>query len=166
MNQYEAMFLFDPTFGSSFEKCETEIRRLMQRAEGELLFCRRWEERRLAYRIRGRKRGVYVLTYFKAKPDKITPLERDAELSENILRLLVLRADDVTPEYMEQMVPTRTAEAPRPTTDDTSAPPPEKETQPEITPKEEVDLKKESEVVTSESAVADASAEEIATDDL
>ena len=29
MNQYEAMFLFDPTFGNTFENCEKEIRRLI-----------------------------------------------------------------------------------------------------------------------------------------
>ncbi len=102
MNQYEAMFLFDPTFGASFETCETEIRRLMERAEAELVFCRKWDDRRLAYRINGRKRGVYVLTYFKAKPERIVPLERDVQLSEDILRILVLRADDVTPEAMER----------------------------------------------------------------
>jgi small subunit ribosomal protein S6 len=101
LNQYEAMFLFDPTFGASFEACETEIKRLMERANAELLFCRRWEERRLAYKIKGRKRGVYVLVYFKALPDKIVPLERDVQISENILRVLVLRADYVTPEMME-----------------------------------------------------------------
>jgi len=102
LNQYEAMFLFDPTFGASFENCETEVRRLMDRAEAELVFCRKWDDRRLAYRIKGRKRGVYVLTYFKAKPGKIVPLERDAQLSEDILRVLVLRAEGVTPEAMEQ----------------------------------------------------------------
>ena len=102
MNQYEAMFLFDPTFGASFENCETEIRRLMDRAEGELVFCRKWDDRRLAFKIRGCKRGVYVLTYFKAKPEKVVSLERDVRLSENILRVLVLRADDVTPEAMER----------------------------------------------------------------
>lgn len=102
MNQYEAMFLFDPTFGASFENCETEIRRLMDRAEAELVFCRKWDDRRLAYRIDGRKRGVYVLTYFKAKPEKIVSLERDVQLSEDILRILVLRTDDVTPESMER----------------------------------------------------------------
>ena len=101
MNQYEAMFLFDPTFGASFDACESEVKRLMDRAEAELLFCRKWEERRLAHRIKGRKRGVYVLVYFKAPADKITPLERDAQISENILRLLVLRADYVTAELME-----------------------------------------------------------------
>ena len=104
MNQYEAMFLFDPTFGNNVENCEAEIRRLMERAEAEILFCRKWDERRLAYRIKGCKRGVYMLVYFKAPSSKITPLERDAQLSEPILRLLVLRADGVTPEMMERAV--------------------------------------------------------------
>ena len=111
MNQYEAMFLFDPTFGATFENCEAEIRRLMTRAEAEILLCQRWDERRLAYKIKGRKRGVYVLVYFKAPTDKITPLERDAQLSEQILRLLVLRADGLTLEMMQQAAAAR-AESP------------------------------------------------------
>lgn len=114
MNQYEAMFLFDPTFGSSFEDCETEIRRLMERAKGEILICRKWDERRLAYRIQGRKRGVYVLVYFKAPPDMITPLERDAKLSENVLRLLVLRAEGLTPNDMEDGFKKNREESDRP----------------------------------------------------
>jgi len=96
------MYLFEPTFGASWENCEGEIRRLMERAGAEIVLCRKWDERRLAYPIKRCKRGVYVLTYFKASPDKITPLERDAYLSENILRLLILRADDATPESMER----------------------------------------------------------------
>jgi len=111
LNQYEAMFLFDPTFGASFENCEAEIRRLMARAEAEILLCQKWDERRLAYKIKGRKRGVYVLVYFKAPADKITPLERDAQLSEQILRLLVLRADGLTLEMMQQAAAAR-AESP------------------------------------------------------
>ncbi len=102
MNQYEAMFLFDPTFGSSLENCEAEIRRILGRAEAEIVFCKRWDERRLAYKIKGRKRGLYVLVYFKSHPSKITAMERDAQLSEHVLRLLVLRADETTPEMMEQ----------------------------------------------------------------
>lgn len=102
MNQYEAMYLFDPTFGQSWENCENEVRRLMDRAGAELLFCKKWDERRLAYPIRGRKRGVYVLTYFRAAPEKISGIERDAQISEAIIRALVVRADDVTPELMER----------------------------------------------------------------
>ena len=113
MKQYEAMFLFDPTFGSSFEQCDAEIRRLLERAEAEILICRKWEERRLAYRIKGRKRGVYVLVFFRASPEKITPLERDAKLSESILRLLVLRAENVTPEAMEEAFKVGSEQTPR-----------------------------------------------------
>ena len=104
MNQYEAMFLFDPTFGSAFENCESEIRRLMDRAEAEIVFLGTWDERRLAYKIKGRKRGVYVLVFFKAGSDKIAHLERDVQLSENVLRVLVLRADGVTLDVMEKAV--------------------------------------------------------------
>lgn len=102
MNQYEAMFLLDPTFGASMENCESEIRRLLDRAEAEVIFLGKWDERRLAYRINGRKRGVYVLVYFKAATEKIAGLVRDAQISEEILRLLVVRADDVTRELMER----------------------------------------------------------------
>lgn len=111
MNQYEAMFLFDPTFGSAFENCEREIQRLLDRAEAEIVFCRTWDERRLAYKIKGRKRGIYVLVYFKANADRITPLERDIQIAENVLRVLILRADHVTPEMMEQSVASHGAEA-------------------------------------------------------
>ena len=107
MRQYEGMFVFDPTFGSSFDNCEREIRRLLERAEGEILVCRKWDDRRLAYRIDGRKRGVYVLVYFRAPPSKIRPLERDAQLSEPLLRLLVLQAEGVTRETMERAVRTQ-----------------------------------------------------------
>jgi small subunit ribosomal protein S6 len=105
------MFLFDPTFGSTFENCETEIRRLMERAEAELVFCRKWDERRLAYKVKGRKRGLYVLTYFKSPTGKIAGLERDSQLSENILRVLILRADEVTPDMMEKAIAMRGTES-------------------------------------------------------
>ncbi len=100
--QYEAMYLFDPTFASTFENCETEIRRLMDRAGAELVFCKKWDERRLAYKLAGRKRGVYVLTYFNGPADKIKGLERDVQLSEDVLRVLVLKAEGVTPDQMEK----------------------------------------------------------------
>jgi ribosomal protein S6 len=131
------MFLFDPTFGNSFEKCESEIRRLMERAQAEVLYCRKWDERRLAFRIKGRKRGVYVLVHFKAPPDRIVPLERDAKLAEHILRVLVTRAEGVTPEQMERQFATRGPEQERRASPAKEAAKPEtakpEETEPEAT---------------------------------
>lgn len=100
MNTYEMMFIFDPTVGDNWEKVEGEIDRLMQRAEAEVIVTNKLDERRLAFEIDGRKRGMYVLTYFRANGDKITALERDARLSEMILRVLIIRADGISEEKM------------------------------------------------------------------
>jgi small subunit ribosomal protein S6 len=89
------MFLFDPSVAREWSAIEEEVHRLCNRINAELLVCVKFDERKLAYEIERRKRGTYVLTYFEAEPDRITDLERDAGLSESILRLLVLRADDV-----------------------------------------------------------------------
>ena len=100
--KYEAMLMFDPSVATDWDKIKAEVDRLMERAEAKVLVCGKWDERRLAYEIRGVKRAVYVLTYFEAEPGKIAALERDAQLSEAIIRYLVVRADHVTEEKMKE----------------------------------------------------------------
>ena len=102
MRTYEAMFLFDPSVGADQTKVQQEVERLMKRAGAEIIMSKKWDERKLAYEIKGRKRGCYVLTFFRADQDKITPLERDVELSESILRVLILKADHLTEEDMNK----------------------------------------------------------------
>ncbi len=90
---YEGMFLFDPAAATQWESVETEVNRIMERADAELIGVKKWDERRLSYEIERRKRGCFVLTYFRAPGSSITGIERDARLSEAILRLLVVRCD-------------------------------------------------------------------------
>src|SRR5690348_17693327 len=40
-----------------------------------------------------RSRGLYILAYFKAPNTSITHIERDCNLSEQILRVIILRED-------------------------------------------------------------------------
>ena len=100
MTTYEAMFLFDPGFASDFSRVEQEVERLMERAEAQIIMSRKWDERKLAYEIKGRKRGCYVLTFFRASRQKVAGLERDVRLSESILRVLILKVDYMTEEDM------------------------------------------------------------------
>jgi small subunit ribosomal protein S6 len=121
------MFLFDSGFAADLTKPQAEIKRILDRAGAEIVFCRRWDERKLAYEIKGHKRGTYMLTYFRCNPDVITGIERDARLSESVLRVLVLTAEHVTPETMNQFAPEKRMDAPPPTdsaprTDGESAP--------------------------------------------
>jgi len=108
------MFLFDPTAASSWEQVEEQVKRLMERAEGEIIKMKRWDERRLTYEVEGRKRGVYVLAFFKAPTEKIAGLERDVQLSEEILRVLVLCRDHMTDEKAIEIVDTSEAFVPPP----------------------------------------------------
>ncbi len=105
MNQYETMFLFDPTFASDFGNAKEEVERILKRAEAEIVFLEKWEERKLAYEIKGRKRGCYVLVYYNCAAEKIKGIERDAQLSEPVLRILVKRADGITPEHIAKFMP-------------------------------------------------------------
>jgi ribosomal protein S6 len=97
------MFLFDNAVGMDWPAVEQEVRRLCGRIGAELHVCVKFDERKLAYEIKGRKRGTYVLTYFDAPPERIGELERDARLSEAILRLLVLRNDRISAERLAEL---------------------------------------------------------------
>lgn len=111
---YEAMFLFDPTVGVTWERVEEQMKRLMERAEGEIIKMKKWDERRLTYEVEGRKRGVYVLAFFRAPTEKIVGLERDCQLSEEILRVLVLCRDHMADEKAIEIVDNAQAYVPPP----------------------------------------------------
>lgn len=101
MRNYEGMFLFDPGMLTDWDSVQKEVYRLLGRAEAEVVACSRWDERRLAYEIKRRKRGVYVLTYFKADPTKIVGIERDVSLSESALRCLIIKVEMTDDEMKE-----------------------------------------------------------------
>ena len=93
LRRYEGLFLFDSAVVRDWSSIEAEVKRLMERISAVLLVCVKFDERKLAFEIRRRKRGTYVLTYFDADPNRIGELERDAQLSEIVLRAMVLRRE-------------------------------------------------------------------------
>ena len=107
MKTYEGMFLLEAG-QANFEEAVEPVRTLFTRNQAEVLHLKKWDERRLAYEIRGRRRGLYVLAYFKADPVKITDIERDAQLDEKVLRSLILTADQVSAEMMQAKTPAET----------------------------------------------------------
>lgn len=92
---YEGLFLVNPNaIGSSLDKATQIVLDLLSRAQAEVVSVSKWDERKLAYEIAGVKRGLYMLAYFKVDGRKITSIERDVTLSDNVLRCLILRADN------------------------------------------------------------------------
>ena len=98
---YEGLFLFPQSAVSNMQAAVDHVNSILDRAGAEVLAFSKWEERRLAYDIKGNKRGVYFLTYFKVEHDKLAMIERDSNLSEQLLRSLVTRAEHVPAEVIE-----------------------------------------------------------------
>lgn len=91
---YEGMFILDPTkYARDPQGVAQQVTDLITQHGGTVLAARLWDERKLAYPINGHKKGVYWLTYFKMPGTGITPLERQCEISEDIIRKLILKVD-------------------------------------------------------------------------
>ena len=89
---YEGMFLLDSNRASSdWAGVSKEVQGILERHGAEVLASRQWDERRLAYPIRGHKKGTYLLTYFRIDGRRITEIEHDCGLNETILRALILK---------------------------------------------------------------------------
>jgi small subunit ribosomal protein S6 len=93
-NVYEAMFILDSTrFGRDPDGVSNQLADLIQKAGGEILVSRLWEERRLAYPIKGQRKGTYWLIYLSLDPLQLAALRRQFEISETILRFMFLKID-------------------------------------------------------------------------
>jgi small subunit ribosomal protein S6 len=105
LNQYEAMFLFPPAGTMELQACLDIARQTVERHGGQIMVLKKWDERKLAYELGGQKRGLYVICFFRAEGGAVTHIERDAKLSEQILRILVLRADHLNETEMAAVEP-------------------------------------------------------------
>ena len=105
LNQYEAMFLFSSNYASELEAAQKIVRGIIERHQGQILVLKKWDERKLAYEITGQKRGVYILAYFKSPPAAVAQIERDVNLSDEVIRVLVTRAQHLNPEEMAAVEP-------------------------------------------------------------
>jgi ribosomal protein S6 len=84
------MFLVDSTAETDWDNISSVARKILEKADAEIVSMKKWDERKLTYKIGGRDRGTYILCYFNADGQKIRQIERDAQLSEKIMRVLIL----------------------------------------------------------------------------
>jgi small subunit ribosomal protein S6 len=93
-NVYEAMFILDSTrFGRDPDGISGQLADLIQKAGGEILVSRLWEERRLAYPIKGQRKGTYWLIYLKLDSLKLAGLRNQLDITETVVRYLFLKIE-------------------------------------------------------------------------
>ena len=112
MNQYEVMYVIDTALEDS---ARTELinrfSELVTKNGGEVDRVDEWGKRRLAYAINYKTEGYYVLMYIKAPSDLPRELERNLQISDNVLRYLVIRYEGELPAKREPLKPYAPREA-------------------------------------------------------
>src|SRR5216684_3698759 len=101
-NVYECMFLLDTNkVAGDVPAAAKQIHTILEKNSAEILASRPWDERRLSYPVKGHKKGLYYLTYFRSEGKNLLTIERDCALNETILRYLALR---VHPKMVDTML--------------------------------------------------------------
>ncbi|TWT95336.1 30S ribosomal protein S6 [Botrimarina colliarenosi] len=106
-NVYEGLFIFDANkFARDHDALPKAVEEMITSEGGEVVVSRLWEERRLAYAVKGQRKGAYWLIYFRQDGDKITGLNRACELKSGVLRHMVLK---IHPRLVEPILEHATA---------------------------------------------------------
>ena len=99
---YECMCLLDNTdVRKGWEPLKEAVAGLFTKHEAKVLSNRRWDERRLAYPIKGQQRATYLLLYFAADTQTLPSIRRELEFSESMLRYMITECDDIPADAYE-----------------------------------------------------------------
>ena len=106
MNQYEVMYVIDSALedGARVELIN-RFSELVKKNGGEIDRVDEWGKRRLAYAINYKTEGYYVLMYIKAPSELPRELERNMQISDSVLRYLVVRYEGAVPAKREPLKP-------------------------------------------------------------
>jgi small subunit ribosomal protein S6 len=94
MNSYETLYIIKPDMeDENRSELIERFSALVKDNGGEVENIDEWGKRKLAYEINYIGEGYYVLMNFKANPDLPLEMERLFEISEYIIRYIVIRKD-------------------------------------------------------------------------
>lgn len=93
---YECMCLLDNReVRKGWDALKNAVSGQFTKHGAKILSSRRWDERRLAYPIRGQHRGTYLLVYFSADTNAVALIRRDMQFNESVMRTLLLECEEV-----------------------------------------------------------------------
>lgn len=101
-NLYEGMFLVGSSQYANDPEATTEaIMAILERAGATVVAHRPWQDGKLAYEIEGHRKGLHYLVCFKMAPGGMDVLTRQCQLSDVVIRQLVIKH---VPELFNAMV--------------------------------------------------------------
>ena len=98
MKTYEGLFLVDAIEAKrDWDASVAGVKGILTKHGAEILTNYKWDERKLAYNIGPHKRGAYYLVYFKLDPKNVALMRREFDLSDGVVRQLILAWEGEAP---------------------------------------------------------------------
>lgn len=95
LRNYELVLVINPEItDEQFEATLDSVSRFIAGKGGAISETEKWGKRKLAYPIRHFSEGSYVLTKLQLKPASSKELEANLQISEGVLRHLLVRLDE------------------------------------------------------------------------
>ena len=94
MNPYELLLIITPDYDESEAEALTDQVKGVIENSGTLLKVDPWGKKRLAYPIRKRSEGYYVLYIFESAPNFVAELSQSLRVIETILRYMIVQYED------------------------------------------------------------------------
>ncbi len=99
---YECMVLLDNReVRQGWDAVKANVADMLTKHNAEILSSKLWEERRLAYPINNQQRGTYLLVYFNAPTGEITPINRELNMAELVMRHMVTSCEALPDDVSE-----------------------------------------------------------------
>lgn len=91
-NMYEGMFLLNSTkFANDPEGSTEALMAILEKAGASVVAHRPWQDGKLAYEIEGQRKGLHYLVCFKMIGDGAAVLNRQCQLSDLVVRHLIIK---------------------------------------------------------------------------
>ncbi|MGO9415435.1 MAG: 30S ribosomal protein S6 [Syntrophobacteraceae bacterium] len=95
MRKYETFFIIDPDLSDETTAAlDNKVQSVIVSNGGEVLTYVPWGKRKLAYAIRKRTRGLYVLMEYSGGPQLVAELERNLRIDERILKFITVMLEE------------------------------------------------------------------------
>jgi small subunit ribosomal protein S6 len=103
MRTYETMLVLDPEMSKEqVEEFVDKLKKFLGDRGVEILKVEEWGARPLAYEIKKKKKGLYLLFYLKGDAALISEMERSLRLMEEVLRYLTVKREEGDIETSQQ----------------------------------------------------------------
>jgi len=95
MKKYETIFILNPDLDEEQAQSTIEkVKGIITQTNGEILKVEDWGKRKLAYLVKKKDKGHYVLIHFSGSPALLSELERNFRVMDAVIKYQSVRLDE------------------------------------------------------------------------